>query len=123
MAIHARSAAIAAAALAMGASAALAHAFLDHAEPPVGRTVRPAPAEVQLWFSQELEPAFSRIQVFDAQEHRVDRNDSHLDPKNSAELVVSLQPLPPGTYKVVWRVVSVDTHVTEGHHSFKVAGP
>lgn len=113
----------AAAATAVGGAAALAHAFIDHADPPVGRTVHPAPAEIRLWFTQELEPAFSRVQVFDANDQRVDRNDSHVDPKDRTELAASLKPLPPGSYKVVWRVVSVDTHVTEGHYTFKVVGP
>jgi copper resistance protein C len=34
---------------------------------------------------------------------------------------VSLRPLSPGSYKVVWRVLSVDTHTTEGSFSFSVA--
>jgi copper resistance protein C len=109
--------------VALGAAAAWAHAFLDRAEPAVGRTVTPAPTEVRLWFTQKLEPAFSHVQVFDEHDKEVDRGDSHVDPKDPAELVVSLPPLAPGTYKVVWRVVSVDTHVTDGHHTFTVAGP
>lgn len=112
----------AAAAIALATTAAFAHAFIDHASPPVGRTVSPAPTEIRLWFSQQLEPAFSRVQVLDAEGRRVDRGDSHVDPKDATELTVSLQPLPPGSYKVAWRVVSVDTHVTEGHYTFKVAG-
>lgn len=118
-----RVAAVTAVVALLTATAALAHAFIDHADPPVGRTVHPAPAAIRLWFTQELEPAFSRVQVFDANDQRVDRNDSHVDPKDRTELAASLKPLPPGSYKVVWRVVSVDTHVTEGHYTFKVAGP
>ena len=45
---------------------ATAHAFLDHAEPRVGNTVATAPHEVTLWFTQKLEPAFSRITVSNA---------------------------------------------------------
>jgi len=33
---------------------------------------------------------------------------------------VALKPLPPGVYKVSWRVLSVDTHTTEGDFSFRV---
>ena len=43
--------------LALGASAAQAHAFLDHATPLVGSTVASAPHEVVLTFTQNLEPA------------------------------------------------------------------
>ncbi len=107
--------------LATSATVAFAHAFLDHADPGVGRTVERPPNEVRLWFTQKLEPAFSHVQVFDAHDKEVDRGDSHVDAQDPAELVVTLPPLAAGTYKVVWRVVSVDTHVTEGHHNFTIA--
>ena len=39
-------------------------------------------------------------------------------------LQVPLKPLRPGTYRVKWRVLSVDTHVTEGDFTFRVTdGP
>jgi methionine-rich copper-binding protein CopC len=34
---------------------------------------------------------------------------------------VSVPPLVPGHYRVVWRVLSVDTHVSEGDFAFDVA--
>jgi methionine-rich copper-binding protein CopC len=37
-------------------------------------------------------------------------------------LGVSLPPLAPGRYRVAWRAVSVDTHVTAGDYAFDV-GP
>src|SRR5258706_12628552 len=48
---------------ALAASDALAHAFLDHARPAVGSTVHGSPAQLKLWFTQQLEPAFSTVQV------------------------------------------------------------
>ena len=100
---------------------AWAHAFIDHTEPLVGGTVKQVPAEVRLWYTQGLEPAFSRVQVFDAAGKEVDKKDIHLDPKNNHLLIVSLPSgLGAGTYKVVWRVVSVDTHTTEGAFKFQV---
>ncbi len=103
-------------------SHAWAHAFLDHTDPVVGSTVKGAPAEVRLWYTQGLELAFSRVQVFDAAGKEVDKKDVHLDPKNDHLLIVSLLPgLGAGKYKVVWRVVSVDTHPTEGSFTFVVA--
>ena len=39
----------------------------------------------------------------------------------STILRASLKPLAAGTYKVVWRVVSVDTHVTNGDFRFTMA--
>ena len=98
-----------------------AHAFIDHTDPVVGGGVKQAPAEVRLWYTQGLEPAFSRVQVFDASGKEIDKKDIHLDPKNNHLLIVSLPAgLGAGTYKVVWRVVSVDTHTTEGSFKFQV---
>lgn len=100
---------------------ARAHAFLDHTNPLVGSAVKQAPADVRLWYTQGLEPAFSRVQVFDAAGKEVDEKDVHIDAKNNHLLVVSLPAgLGAGTYKVVWRVVSVDTHPTEGSFKFRV---
>ena len=99
-----------------------AHAFIDHTDPVVGSTVKLAPVEVRLLYTQGLEPAFSRVQVFDALGKEVDKKDVRLDPKNDHLLIVSLSPnLSAGKYKVVWRVVSVDTHATEGSFTFQVA--
>ena len=45
---------------------------------------------------------------------------AHVDPSNPLLLRASLQPLEPGIYTVVWRVLSVDGHVTEGRFTFRV---
>jgi methionine-rich copper-binding protein CopC len=97
-----------------------AHAFLKDAEPSVGSTVQASPNEVQIRFTENIEPAFSSIQVFDASGKEVDKRDAHLDRSDRGLLHVSLPRLGPGTYKVVWRVVSVDTHVTNGNFTFRV---
>jgi len=101
-------------------SPAEAHAFLDHASPAVGRSVPASPPAVTIWFTQELEPAFSSIQVQDQSGARVDAGNAQVDPRDATILRVPLKPLPPGRYKVIWRVVSVDTHTTEGTFTFTV---
>lgn len=110
-----------AAVLALLAQAAAAHAFLDHASPRVGTTVQRAPTEVKLWFTQELEPAFSTLRVLDKDGKQVDRKDKQVDPSDRSVMRISLPPLAPGTYRVQWRALSVDTHVTEGDFTFTVA--
>jgi methionine-rich copper-binding protein CopC len=99
---------------------ALAHAFLDHSMPAVGSQVRGSPPSVSLWFTEELEPAFSTIKVFDAQGKQMDAGDTVADPKDRTTLKVSVRRLTPGAYRVVWRVLSLDTHVTEGSFAFTV---
>src|SRR6195256_4990833 len=98
---------------------ASAHAFLDHAEPRVGNTVAAAPREVTLWFTQKLEPAFSTITVTNSTGQRVDTGKPRV---NGNQMAVSLRSSGAGTYRVNWRVLSVDTHTTDGNFSFQV-GP
>jgi methionine-rich copper-binding protein CopC len=97
-----------------------AHAFLKDANPGVGSTLQTSPNEVRIRFTENIEPAFSSIQVFDAFGKEVDKHDLHLDRFDHALLHISLPQLRAGTYKVVWRVVSVDTHVTNGNFTFRV---
>jgi methionine-rich copper-binding protein CopC len=104
-------------AFALATTSAGAHAFLDHAEPRVGSTV-PAPSQVKIWFTEELEGAFSKIQVFDANGKEVDSGKSKVD---AAVMTVSLPHLPPGQYKVKWSAVATDTHHTTGTFGFKIA--
>jgi methionine-rich copper-binding protein CopC len=104
----------------LAVSAAGAHAFLDRAEPRAGSTLKVSPARVRLWFTGALEPAYSRVHVVNAGGERVDAGDSQVDPANRALLTVSLPALAPGAYKVVWRILSVDTHVSEGDFGFRV---
>ncbi len=97
-----------------------AHAFLRQAEPGAGSTLQTSPNEIKIRFTEKIEPAFSKIQVFVASGKEVDKGDVHLDRSDPALLRVSLPQLGTGTYKVVWRAVSSDAHVTEGNFSFRV---
>ena len=107
-------------ALALVASVAGAHAFLDQAEPRVGNTVRAAPREVTLQFTQDLEPAFSSATITDASGQRVDAG----KPSISGNVMrLPLRPIGAGSYRVMWRVLSVDTHTTEGAFTFRVDMP
>jgi copper resistance protein C len=98
-----------------------AHALLKAATPPVGSTIKTVPPDVTIVFSEAVEPKFSSIEVHDAAGARVDKNDVHTAPDNGRRLIVSLQAVPPGTYKVIWHVTSVDTHRTQGSYSFTLA--
>jgi copper resistance protein C len=109
--------AIAAMLTVIASAAAEAHAFLDHAEPRVGSTVPTAPRELSLTYTQNLEPAFSTVEVTDASGTRVDQGKPSF---NANVMRVGLKPLSPGTYRVRWHVLSVDTHRTEGNFTFHV---
>ncbi len=94
-----------------------AHALLDHAEPRVGNKVATLPREVTLWFTQNLEPAFSRITVTNAAGQRVDAGKTRV---SGNQMSVSLKSGGTGTYHVNWHVLSADTHTTDGSFTFQV---
>jgi methionine-rich copper-binding protein CopC len=104
----------------LATTAARAHAFLDHASPLVCSTVRTAPHEVALSYTQDLEAAFSTVEVTDASGARVDQGKPQI---SGSTMRVGLKSIGPGSYKVRWHVLSVDTHTTEGSFTFHVGGP
>ena len=114
--------AIALPALLFTPAAALAHAMLDHASPPVGSSQATAPREVVLTFTSDLEPAFSTIEVRNANGAAMQAGKALVDRNQRSQMRVPLKPLAPGTYTVKWRVLSVDTHRTQGSFTFRV-GP
>ena len=99
----------------VGTVAASAHSELERAEPRAGSTVRQPPSEVAIWFSQKLEPAFSTIAVRNAAGQRIDAGKTRVD---GNVMRVQLKSIGAGSYQVNWRVLSVDTHRTQGSFSF-----
>lgn len=105
--------------VALGVSGAEAHAFLDHASPLVGSTVPSAPRGLTLSFTQNLEPAFSSVQVTGPNGGRVDQGRAQI---SGNTMRVGLRAGGPGTYHVHWHALSVDTHTTQGSFTFHVGG-
>ena len=102
------------------AGAAQAHAFLDRADPRVGAVIRQAPRSLRLWFTQRLVAPFCQVTVTGPAGFG-GAGPSHAAPGDPQSLVVDLRgPTPPGRYTVRWRVVSVDTHMTQGDFAFTV---
>ena len=96
---------------------AYAHAFPQHAEPGAGAMLKASPVRVTLSFSEKLEPAFSGVAVTDSSGRSVATGAAVI---SGNSMVVPLRLLAPGKYRVVWHVVSVDTHRTEGAYGFAV---
>jgi methionine-rich copper-binding protein CopC len=94
-----------------------AHAFLERAEPRVGNKVATPPREVTLWFTEKLEAAFSSVIVTNAAGQRVDTGKARV---SGNQMSISVRSGGTGTYRVNWRVLSVDTHRTDGDFTFQV---
>ena len=95
---------------------ASAHAFPIRSDPRVGWTIANSPSKVTIWFDGELEAAFSTISVYDSSKRQVDKGNCRVN--GASVLEVDLSPLVPGVYRVYWKVLAKDTHVTEGDFSF-----
>jgi methionine-rich copper-binding protein CopC len=112
--------ALALATVALTATAAHGHASLQRAEPGVESKLKRSPAQVKLYFTERVEPGYSSVRVVNEHGQQVDRRDNRVDPSNPTLLRVTLPPLPPGTYRVIWRVLSIDADITEGNFTFRI---
>ena len=99
---------------------ALAHATLLQTTPADGSVVADGPAEVTLTFDQGVSTAPGAVKVLAPDGSRVDTGTSAL--RDGGRLLAeSLHPdLPPGTYTILWRVISADTHTVFGAQTFSV---
>ena len=102
-----------------------AHANLLRSEPAIGAVLHEAPHRMQLWFSEEPEPRFSEVALFDATRQRLTDAPAQTAPGEPLSLLLDLpSDLADGAYTVVWRVLSkVDGHVTAGSVPFTVGTP
>jgi copper transport protein len=98
-----------------------AHANLARSEPVAGSPNPVAPTEVRLFFTENPEPKYSEIKIYDP--NRKEYTQGVLRPiaGDPLGLAIDVQPLPEGFYTVVWRANSaVDGHTTAGSFAFAV---
>jgi methionine-rich copper-binding protein CopC len=99
-----------------------AHARYDRSDPGAEGIVAIAPAQVQVWFTEELRSQGSALEVVDSAGNRVDRGDSRVDlnDPDRKRMLISLGPLADGIYTVNWWTVS-STDGDEAQGSFRFA--
>ena len=107
--------------LAIIASPVFAHASLLKSNPEANASLPRPPVQIELFFSEALEPSFSSITVLSSDGANVDSNDSRVDANDSTRMTVSLRSIPDGVYTVSWKALSsVDGHLTTGSFPFAV---
>ncbi|MGH2441751.1 MAG: copper resistance protein CopC [Chloroflexota bacterium] len=100
---------------------ALAHALLERSDPAAGAVLSSAPAQVHLYFSEDLNASASKIVVWDRYRHDREVGRAQVPSGHSRELVAPLHHLTAGSYLVLWTSVSADDgHVLRGSFVFSV---
>ena len=112
--------AVMAMAMCVYAAPALAHSMLVKAEPPRRALLAKAPAQVRLWFNEEIEGDYASLVVLNADKHPVTEINPQLAPDDRKSIILPLPELAPGKYSVKFRVLSVDGHVVESSFDFTV---
>lgn len=97
-------------------------AVITRSTPANGEVLDESPAQVVAWFAEELMSGDSTIAVFDAQGQQRDNGDGGVDlnDPDHASMVVSLPPLPDGSYTVQWHAVLLDGDASDGAFAFAV---
>lgn len=118
--------AVAMAASVLAATAVQAHPKLDSTT-PAANTVVAAPTRIQLVFSEALVAQFSGIDLTMTEMPGMKMGPMKMNGVKATvgadgkTLVATLaRPLPVGTYRVDYHVVSADTHRIQGSYTFKV---
>lgn len=97
-----------------------AHAAMVKSDPARRAVLTRSPTHVRLWFNERLEPAYSSLSVLDAVGRAVTPEPATLSEEDPKLLILALPELPPGTYKVRYRVLSVDSHIVNSSYSFTI---
>src|SRR5580700_8193809 len=92
---------------------AFAHATPILYSPAASSVLSKVPSEVQIHFSERIEPRVSSITVLGPDGSRVNMADSQVDPADPRVFGVNLKDAGNGTYTVSWQVISAD----DGHFS------
>lgn len=108
--------------LALLAAPALAHTELEGTDPAADSLLTELPPAVTLTFSELVTTPPDPVRVFAPDGSRVDEGAAIHPDDDPARVQVALRPghATPGTYLVVWRVVSDDSHPVSGSFSFSV---
>lgn len=102
-------------------SPAYAHAIFVRSNPAPNAVLAQSPAQVEIYFSETIQPGLSSISVYDSSSLVMDLGDVRVDPSNATRMTVSLRSLPDGIYTVTWKVISAtDGHFTTGSFPFAI---
>jgi len=103
---------------------ASAHAVLVRSVPAANAELAQPPSQIDLWFSEPLEPGLSQARLLASDGREVPAGKEILDPADPMHTTLRVESLAPGIYTVSWRTLSeADGHVYSGSFPFTVLNP
>lgn len=100
-----------------------AHAKMVRSSPEQNAVLTESPKQVDVWFDDKVGTEYKALAVIDSKGKRVDNKDLVQETLDSAHLYATVPTLPPDTYTVRYRVVSIDTHIVTGKYQFTIKAP
>ncbi|MGH7871793.1 MAG: copper resistance CopC family protein [Candidatus Binatia bacterium] len=97
-----------------------AHAYLVKSVPAQRAMLYHAPAKIQLWFNERLEPRYSSLTLSRAEGSIVEIGKVAVSAEDPKQLTAALALLPAGRYVIKYRVLSVDGHIVQDQFPFTV---
>ena len=104
-------------------SLAFSHAIMVRSSPEQNAVLTESPKQVDVWFNDKVGTEYKAIAVIDSKGKRVDNQDLVQETFDPSHLYATVQKLPPDTYTVRYRVVSLDTHIVTGKYQFTIKAP
>ena len=99
---------------------ASAHAILLTSAPAPSAVLDQSPTEIALFFNEFVDTVFGKIRILDSSGNDVQTVKPIRDASNQSIVRAPISPLEPGTYVVIWRVASADSHPVQGSFSFQI---
>ena len=100
-----------------------AHAIMVKSQPEVDSTAAESPKQVDVWFNDKVGSEYKALAVINSAGQRVDNKDATQETFDQSHLYTTVTDLPPDTYTVRYRVVSMDTHIVTGKFKFTIKKP
>lgn len=102
------------------AQIASAHAILLTSEPAPSAVLDQSPTEITLFFSEEVDTVFGKIRILDSSGTEIQTIEPVRDKANNTIIRTPISTLGEGTYLVIWRLASSDSHPVQGSFSFQI---
>lgn len=100
-----------------------AHAIMVRQQPEADSTIAESPRQVDVWFNDKVGSEYKALAVINSKGERVDNKDVAQETFDPSHLYATVKDLPPDTYTVKYRVVSIDTHIVTGKFKFTIKQP